>query len=187
MLFHKQFGFRKGHSAVDAIINTVNMISMEKDKNNYVIGIFFDLSKAFDTVDHSILLRKLEYYGIRGIVHDWFKSYLSDRYQYTVVNNSSSSVQRVSIGVPQGSILGPLLFLIYINDMNHASKIADLSLFADDSNAFVSGNSLLNVFNSANTACSQLSSWFRSNALSVNHDKTCFIIFHLSKEDLVII
>ena len=90
------------------------MISMEKGKKNYVIGIFFDLSKAFDTVDHKILLNKLSHYGIRGITLDWFNLYLSDRYQYTVVDDSSSSVRGISIGVPQGSILGPpTLFDIY--------------------------------------------------------------------------
>src|SRR5579872_1658500 len=95
-------------------------------------------------------------------------------------------MQRISIGVPQGSILGPLLFLIYINDMQYASKLADLSLFADDSNALISGKGLLEVFNSANTACLQLSSWFRSNTLSVNYNTTCFILFHPSKEDQVL-
>ena len=184
LLYDKQFGFRKDHSTVDAIINAINMISMEHGRNKCVIGIFFDLAKAFDTVDHSILLSKLEYYGVRGIVYEWFKSYLSGRHQYTIVNKSSSALQNISIGVPQGSILGPLLFLIYINDIRYASNIADLTLFADDSNAFVSGNSLVDAFDLANRACAQLSTWFSSNALSVNYDKTCFIIFHPSKEDL---
>ena len=134
-----------------------------------VIGIFFDLNKAFDTVNHSMLLTKLDSYGIRGTAQKWFKYYLSDRSQYTVVNGNISSVKPVTIGVPQGSILGPLHFLIYINDIERSTKNAMLYLFADDSNAFISANSQPAAFHAANRVCIDL--WFRCNLLSVNYDK----------------
>src|SRR5579872_6221598 len=117
ILYEKQFGFRKGHLTEDAVINSVNMIRSETGADNYVVGIFFDLSKAFDTVNHSILLNKLEHYGIRGIVHKWFTSYLFDTHQYTSVNNTLFTVLPVSTGVPQGSIRGSSLFLVYMNDI----------------------------------------------------------------------
>ena len=141
------------------------------------------MSKAFDTVNHSILLNKLEYYGIRGIVHKWFTSYLFDRHQYTSVNNTLSTVLPVSTGVPQGSILGPLLFLVYMNDIQYATDTADFTLFADDSNAFVSDNSLSAAFELANNCCDKLSVWFRSNLLSINYSKTVYMLFCPSKKD----
>ena len=108
------------------------------DNCELAVGIFFDLSKAFDTVNHSILFDKLEHYGIRGLALKWIKSYFSNRLQFVEYNGHNSSCTNISCGVPQGSILGPLFFLLYINDINNASTILHLILFADNTNAFLS-------------------------------------------------
>ena len=183
LIYDKQFGFRKNHSTIDAVINSINMIRMENGNDNYVIGIFYDLSKAFDTVNHKILLKKLHNYGIRGITLKWFESYLTSRFQYTVVNSSASAVLPISIGVPQGSILGPLLLTIYLNDLQFASKNPVLTLFADDSNAFVRANDLANTFELATMVCSKMSIWFKCNLLSVNYNKTSYMLFYPTKKD----
>ena len=105
----------------------------------YSIGVFIDLKKAFDTLDHSLLLSKLKHYGIRGIAHDWITSYLTNRKQYVYFQNKSSEKLNIVCGVPQGSILGPLLFIIYINDICNVSPVLDYVLFADDTNIYFFG------------------------------------------------
>ena len=150
ILYEKQFGFRTGHSTIDALFSSMNMLKMENGNKNKILGIFLDLSKAFDTVHHNILLYKLYNYGIRGTAYDLFKSYLSKRQQYTIIGDSSSKIRSLPVGVPQGSMLGPLLFLVYVNDIQHACSNAFPILFADDSNLFVKGSDLSELFEAAN-------------------------------------
>ena len=106
------------------------------DNKEILISLFLDLSKAFDCLDHSQLLCKLEYYGIRGILLDWFLSYLSNRKQYVIIDDFKSELQQITCGVPQGSILGPLLFLLYINDLCNTSTVLKYVLFADDTTLY---------------------------------------------------
>ena len=133
------YGFRKNRSPSLALIDLCDKISSAFDRREHAIGVFLDLSKAFDTVNHVILFDKLEHYGIIGVALEWVKSYFSERKQFVEFNNVSSSPQGISCGVPQGSILGPLLFILYVNDLNNASML-DSILFADDTNLFISHN-----------------------------------------------
>ena len=138
VLCDNQFGFRKNHSTSLALIDLYEKVSLALDRNEHAVGVFLDLSKAFDTVDHNILLDKLEHYGICGVALDGVRSYLSNRLQFVQVNGQCSSPQTICCGVPQGSILGPLFFLLYINDLNNVSTVVELILFADDTNLFMS-------------------------------------------------
>ena len=138
ILIKHQFGFRRGHSTATAILDLIHKINQAIDNKEYALTIFIDLTKAFDVIDHLILLRKLQYYGIRGTPLKLLTSYLSDRKQQTFVDGVSSNFKEIKCGVPQGSILGPLLFLIYINDLTYSTQNDNLHyiLFADDTSVF---------------------------------------------------
>ena len=142
------------------------------------VGVFIDLQKAFDTVNHSILLQKLEHYGIRGVALDWFTSYLSGRRQYVSVNGHTSAKLEITCGVPQGSVLGPLLFLIYINDLLNVSKYLSFYLFADDTNIYFKSHDLAHLQKIMNRELKKVRKWLDANRLSLNIDKTNFVIFH---------
>ena len=173
-----QYGFRKNHSTAYALIQLYDKLSDAIDEGNVTLGLFIDLSKAFDTVNHDILLAKLEFYGVRGVALEWFKSYLSCRSQFVQYNGYSSSSKYIKCGVPQGSILGPLLFLLnIINDLCDVSKALDFILFADDTNIFYSHKDQNYLMEIVNTELKKLSSWFQANKPSINIKKSNFILF----------
>ena len=171
ILTENQYGFRKDHSTSLALLDLYNKISSGIDIKEFTVGIFLDLSKAFDTIDHCYLFDKLQHYGIRGIPLDWFKSYFNERQQFVVYNDISSQKIPINCGVPQGSILGPLLFLLYINDICNASDILHYVLFADDTNLFYSHKNLSFLIDQVNHELLKLSDWFAANRLSINFEK----------------
>ena len=178
ILFDNQFGFRKNNSTSYALIQITERIKESIDKKKYGCGIFIDLRKAFDTVNHEILLNKLDHYGIRGTALQWFHSYLSNRKQFVFHNGESSKLQFINCGVPQGSVLGPLLFLLYINDLPNISNILQFYLFADDTNIYYEADTLDNLELTINRELKKLHTWLIVNRLSLNIDKTNFVVFH---------
>ena len=180
-LYEYQFGFRPSHSTQQAIITLVDRITKSLDNGNFAVAILLDLKKAFDTVDHKILLKKLYAYGIRGIFLKWFESYLSGRTQYVVFDGVQSETHRVDCGVPQGSILGPLLFILNMNDICNVSKLMFTILYADDTCVLLRGTDLSKLIKLINSELNLLSTWFKSNKLSLNTGKTFYMVFHRAR------
>jgi hypothetical protein len=169
MILNKnQFGFRRGHSPSIAILKTIDDLIRNLDARNFGVGVFLDLQKAFDTVNHDILLDKLYFYGIRGVAHKWFRSYLDQRRQFVVNESTTSHCKVVQCGIPQGSILGPILFLLYINDMTKCSNVFKFILFADDTNIFHFDSNPVSLVNAVNSELCLVDQWLRANKLSLN-------------------
>ena len=180
-IFYKyQFGFRKNHATADALSEVIDFIYKSLDEGNFVFGIYIDLKKAFDTVQHRTLLYKLQHYGIRGLARQWFESYLSKRKQYVVTNNTQSDMLELcEYGVPQGSVLGPILFLLFINDIHKSLNNTVIKLFADDTDCFLSGNDFSSLERLAETELNKLQTWINANNLTINYDpkKSSYCIF----------
>ena len=171
-----QFGFRKFHSTASALLDCTNDWYINLDRKMFNLVVLIDLKKAFDTVDHQILLSKLELYGIKGQALNLLKSYLTNRKQKCQIKNVFSSEHLIKCGVPQGSILGPLLFLLYINDLPHCLSKTKPRLFADDTNLTASANSVTDLEAAVNSDLENLRKWLIANKLSLNVAKTEFII-----------
>ena len=181
ILNNSQFGFRKNRSTSMAITTLSDAFHESIEKNEYLLGLFIDLSRAFDTISHEILLDKLNFYGIRGIALTWIKNYLSERKQYVSFNNTHSDMGILSTGVPQGSILGPLLFLIYINDLPNISTKLSFIQFADDTTLYLQGSSLTDMFNIMNEEINIISQWLKVNKLVLNISKTNYMVMSSKK------
>ena len=188
LFYTSQYGFRTKHSTEDAAIELVDEIleHLERDPYEQVLAIFLDLSKAFDTIDHNILFEKLKHYGIEGAPLEWLQSYLSDRKQFIQYEDTSSDLLSLQVGVPQGSILGPLIFLIYINDARNATSALNFIHFADDTNLaknmsfFANGNNSLShsqVERRINAELKKVYDWLCVNKLSLNVSKTRSMLF----------
>lgn len=177
LLNDQQYGFRSNRSTSMAVMELIDKISTKTENKEYTVGLFIDLKKAFDTIDHRLLLRKLNRYGIRGVANSWLKQYLKNRTQYVQIKNNKSELMRVTCGVPQGSVLGPKLFILYINDICNVSRKMDCVLFADDTNLFCSGKDLKHLLGTVETELKIIKRWFDVNKLSLNLNKTKFIVF----------
>jgi hypothetical protein len=179
LLHPQQYGFRRGKSTTSATFNFLQTVQQLRDQKYQVMAIFLDLSKAFDSINHDILLSKMLKYGVRGVAHSWFSSYLSNRQQFVSLSSGEkSNTLNVSCGVPQGSILGPLLFLLYINDLPHHINNCHVILYADDTTLVVADRTLDDTVNKCNQVLQQVSQWLKTNHLRVNTDKCCVVSFN---------
>ena len=176
LLYVHQYGFLPNRSTEHNLLQIVNYITQALNEGNYCIGIFLDLRKAFDVCSHEILLKKLEKMGIRGVALTWFKNYLAGRTQFVDIDGNRSDALSIDISVIQGSILGPILFLCYINDFYSATSLFSV-LFADDTTGLGKGKNLRDLTLYMNSELQKIANWFRSNKMAINTAKTKFIVF----------
>ena len=184
LFYDSQYGFLKNHSTEYAAMELTDKVLKDSDEKNISLAIFMHLSKAFDTLDHNILIKKLAHYGINGTPLEWFTSYLTGRSQYVEIDGVSSNVLSLSTGVPQGSILGPLLFLIYMNDIPYCTKYFNFILYADDttlSNTIqIPSMSPLHI----NDELAKVYAWLAVKKSNLNVTKTKYVIFHAINKKL---
>ena len=160
------------------------------DTNEIPLNIFIDLSKAFDTIDHTILLNTLKYYGLKGSTLNAFQSYLNNRKQYTDIEDTTSTILPIHVGVPQGSILGPILFIVYVNDLPQCSNTFDFIMYADDTtlsstiDSFIDINSNTNADVLINIELCKVIEWLKINKLALNKNKSKYILFHMPKKEI---
>ena len=183
LFYNSQYGFRTGHSTELAVLEIIDRLVLEMDKGELPFNIYLDLSKAFDTLDHTILLQKLDYYGVKDLANNLFRSYLTDRTQFVEFKDIKSDILTLSTGVPQGSILGPLLFIIYMNDISKVSDLFQFIIYADDTTLLsilkpFSADASVNVNENINYEIGKISDWLKVNRLSLNVKKTKFMVFH---------
>ena len=171
-------------STSDALVEFMNNVYDGLNRNLINVSVFIDFKKAFDTISHNILFEKLQHYGIRGIALNWLISYLHDRSAYTVWDGEVSVTQRINIGVPQGTIIGPLLFLIYINDIVNASKVLKFILYADDTTLYISDSSLHEIIPIFNVELNHILNWTQANRISLNLSKTKYMIISTVKVNI---
>ena len=178
ILYKHQYGFRPNYNTSQALIHLLDKIynGFNNEVPEFTLGVFLDLKKAFDTTNHEILLKKLSNYGFNGEAQTWFRNYLYDRTQYVSINNINSSIRPITCGVPQGSVLGPILFLLYINDMPQSTSLFT-SLYADDTGLFLTNQSLSLLLRNTNKELEKVSKWFNANKLTLNTTKTRYMIF----------
>jgi len=172
-----QYGFRKGHSTINAVSKLTydNLLALKS--SNYILSVFLDLPKAIDTINHNLLCTKLCHYGIRGVASEWFRSYLTKRKQYVYYKCIDSNLFPITCGVPQGSVLGPLLFILYSNDLPESLRCTACILFADDTAIYVSGKNITELYKLANQDITSLAEWFKVNKFSLNISKTHHVLF----------
>ena len=184
LFYEGQYGFRQGRSTTDAILDFTGNILENFNKGRYTLGLFLDMSKAFDSLNHNTLLRKLEYYGIRGTVLCWFKSYLLKRKIKVKFKSETSQSYEMTYGTPQGSVIGPLLYLILANDLSKSLTFCSAVTFADDTTVFASSSNLKFLYKKVSADLLKLSKWFDSNSLTLNVEKSKYILFRPKGKDI---
>ena len=184
LLSSSQFGFQKGKSTTDALLNVIEGVYDKLNDSKHVLALSVDLSKAFDTVSHSILIQKLFRYGIRGLPLRWIESYLLNRNQCVRIGSKFSRSKIIKTGVPQGSILGPLFFLLYVNELPDIQNNVDFTLFADDTTVVCSSSCYSELICKANAVLSKLYDWTINNRLSFNARKTTSLLITNRTRDI---
>ena len=179
-----QFGFRKNLSTENAVLNLVDYVGERLDAGNFVVGVFLDVAKAFDCIDRQLLLQKLEKYGIRDTELNFFRNYFGGRMQYTAIDDLNSELTEVRKGIAQGSTLGPLMFLIYVNDLVKSSNVLNFTLYADDTSVTHVGKNLDTVISTLNQELQLVATWFNLNKLPLNSDKSQYIIFRTRQKNI---